>query len=671
MQRSLPVCVQVIAIALFVLTGRAFAAPPPVDAFLKSNSVGDVELSPDGRFLAAVQGFSDNEQLRALVVYHVTSSGLTLHKAAKFENVLLYDLAWVNSNRLLVTLQAYDPETLSSFTVSESGMQWEWRPRQVIALDANLKNQIVLLKDEFRIKYAADRGRILHWLPSDPDHILMQVFGDVHKVNVNDGEATLVERGKNYTYGGKKYSHSWMTDAAGNIRLRVDRRDSFTSYNVHHPEKDEWYEISRFRPREVPEIEPLAFSENPNILYVLARHEEDRLAVFEFNVSERKLGRLVFAHPGVDVTGALFTDPGNRLVGFRYVVHKPHAEYLADGFSDFDRKLERTFGKENFARPVSQTRDGHLIIIKVSGPRNPGTYYLYDTKANRAELIGAEALGIEPEQMGRMRPIVYKARDGLEINAYFTTPPGNPRRPPLVVMPHGGPESRDYLQWEPMVQFLATRGYAVLQPNFRGSDGFGKKFAEAGYRQWGLKMQDDITDGVRHLVDAALVDPQRICIVGSSYGGYAALAGAAFTPDLYKCAVSINGVGDLYDFVRSVRGPYSGYHYWSKSIGDVGKKGDRKRLKALSPARNIDKIKVPILLIAGEEDETVEVDQSRDMAEALEEAGKPHRHVEFEKEGHTITRRKNRKRMFEELENFLARHIGSAPEPSPDSSAAR
>ena len=263
----------------------------------------------------------------------------------------------------------------------------------------------------------------------------------------------------------------------------------------------------------------------------------------------------------------------------------------------------------------------------------------------------------------RASVISYLARDGKELSGYLTAPAGSDPQGklPLVLMPHGGPEARDSLEFDPWVQYLVARGYAVFQPNFRGSDGFGRKFAESGYGEWGRKMQDDLTDGVKALANLGAVDPARVCIVGASYGGYAALAGAALTPDLYKCAVSIAGISDLDDFIgwrkRNWGSDSEGYTYWLKAIGDPDK--DEQRLREVSPLAQADKIKIPVLLIHGTDDFVVPIAQSKAMKKALDKAGKKTELITLEEEGHSYWSADNEKLTMNAIDNFLWQHLGA------------
>jgi dipeptidyl aminopeptidase/acylaminoacyl peptidase len=260
-----------------------------------------------------------------------------------------------------------------------------------------------------------------------------------------------------------------------------------------------------------------------------------------------------------------------------------------------------------------------------------------------------------------VQPYPYKARDGLDIPAYITLPPGKPlNKLPLIVMPHGGPDARDRIGFDWMAQFFANRGYAVLQPNFRGSWGYGHKFTDAGQLQWGLKMEDDLTDGVKKLVADGMVDPKRVCIVGASYGGYAALAGATLTPDVYACAISFAGVSDLPKMLAQERARYGKdsqtVSFWTTRIGSPF--DDSEQLRATSPARHADQVRCPVLLLHGEGDTTVPIEQSEIMNDALKSAGKQVEFIRFPGEDHYMNLADTRIRFLKETEAFVKKNIG-------------
>ncbi len=300
--------------------------------------------------------------------------------------------------------------------------------------------------------------------------------------------------------------------------------------------------------------------------------------------------------------------------------------------------------------------DPARLIVYTEGHDDAGTYYFMDLDANSAQVIGHQYPHIAREWLTTKSAIKYKAADGLEIEAYLTLPPNRPAKNlPLVVLPHGGPVARDGLEYDPESQAYASRGYAVLQPNFRGSDGYGSDFVEAGYGQWGRKMQTDLSDGVRELVKQGLVDPKRVCIVGTSYGGYAALAGAAFDHGVYNCAVDVAGVTDLQGFLDDIRG-YADQSETTIYFGEKRILGDPKTYAETSPVFHADKFDIPVLVVHGKDDTVVPFAQSTAMVAALKAANKDVTFIQYDHEDHWETNAKARGDMYETIVAFIEKH---------------
>jgi dipeptidyl aminopeptidase/acylaminoacyl peptidase len=367
--------------------------------------------------------------------------------------------------------------------------------------------------------------------------------------------------------------------------------------------------------------------------------------------------KVLFEDSRYDVEGVVYDSYSWEPIGARIGGPEPRVHWFDATAEARYNALSRSFA----GRDVSiygRNAEGTRVIVGVGAHAAPTTYYLVDFSKGTADIVGEEYPALAGVTLGEVRTISYKARDGYEIPAYITLPPGvAAEKLPLVVMPHGGPESRDEPDFDPFAQFLATRGYAVLQPQFRGSTGFGEAHRQAGVRQWGGLMQDDVTDGVKALIEQGLADPRRVCIVGMSYGGYAALAGAAFTPDLYACAASVSGVSDLPAMLGHVQRK-SGKDsdqlaYWN---GHIGEASDRRVIDK-SPARAAANVRVPILLVHGVDDVVVPLSQSETMARALKDAGKSFRLVKMTGEDHWLSRSETRLTVMEELETFLAANL--------------
>ena len=305
--------------------------------------------------------------------------------------------------------------------------------------------------------------------------------------------------------------------------------------------------------------------------------------------------------------------------------------------------------------------DMRQVIVYTQGATDSGTYQLVDLDRRTAEIVGEAYPDIQGDRVGRVMQVSYPAADGMTIPGYLTLPPGvtDPSNLPLVVLPHGGPAARDSLGFDWWAQGLASRGYAVLQPNFRGSDGLGTAHLEAGYGEWGRKMQTDLSDGVRWLAAQGWIDPAKVCIVGASYGGYAAMAGPTLDPGVYRCAVSVAGVSDLRGMVQweadqGGRRDSPVVRYWNRFMG-ADRLGDRD-LDAISPAAQAARADAPILLLHGRDDTVVPFEQSRVLAAALQRAGKPYELIELSGEDHWLSRASTRRRMLAETVRFLEAH---------------
>ena len=400
----------------------------------------------------------------------------------------------------------------------------------------------------------------------------------------------------------------------------------------------------------------LAFDGN-SLAYAAIVNGRD--SITRLDLTSGQTGANLFTDPQYDVAYALADEWTGRVIGAAYAADKAEYVYFDPAREALQRGIEAVFpGKD--AHAVSVTQDGRKAIVSVEAPTLPPTFYFLDRDTHVATKIASAYPGLSESDLGIEKPYPYKARDGLDIHAYLTLPPGKGEKNlPVVVMPHGGPDFRDWVRFDWWAQFLANRGYAVFQPNFRGSKGYGHAFTDAGLGQWGLKMQDDITDGVKKLIADGVADPKRICIVGASYGGYAALAGATFTPDLYACAASISGVSDLgrmLDFERKMRGRNSGsVSFWQSRIGSPE---DSARIDATSPALHADQVRVPVLLMHGRLDTTVPYAQGEAERDALQRAGKTVELVTFDADDHYLTLAQTRVQLLTNLERFLKANIG-------------
>lgn len=387
----------------------------------------------------------------------------------------------------------------------------------------------------------------------------------------------------------------------------------------------------------------------------VSNRKTGRFAVYEYDPAQDALGPALFEHPKADIEG-LMLDPSTQTVaGITYEDDRPRVKWLQPEIAKLQAQVDKIF-PDSANSIVSRSRDGNLVVVKTSSPNSPGVSYLFNRKERRMDGLVAAFADREKLPLSPVRTYEYQSRDGLAISGYLTLPQGKAAHAlPLIVMPHGGPFARDHWGYDPYVQFLASRGYAVLQPQFRGSTGFGRAFVEKGYGQWGAAMQDDLLDGIAALTRDGTADPKRVCIMGISYGGYAAEWAAARDAAHYRCAISLAGVSDLRAQIRHDRSQFYAARYaaeWSKKI-----QGEEKRdLAAFSPLQQQAAISIPLLIAHGEADANVLARQSHQLVKALQKRQATVEAYFYEGEGHGLSEAKNGADFLTHVEAFLARY---------------
>jgi dipeptidyl aminopeptidase/acylaminoacyl peptidase len=645
-----------LALCIVVGTANGAAARVPLETFAANPAMDPPRMSPNGKHIAVA---TRKGKAETVLIYDVDAPSTTLIPIDIPKDVEVDWVDWANDDRILIG--ASKPSTERWY-----GTTYNTSLSRVIAVDRDGGNLKILLTNARKLRRNLNLSGILDDLPGDPKSVLMAANdGDgrlsVYRVNVDNGKSEIVRRGNVNTVG-------WMTDTQGEPRVRVDYRRGRDRIEIRASKSgsEDFDLIYEYGEREIPQFQIVGFTDEKDTAIAVARRNTDRAGLYEYNLATRALGKTLFEHPVVDIgepVGGPIYDPNtSRLAGIFYAEDTLHRHYFDPALAAVQSKLEATFDDAASVGAVGWSQDRTRFVVSTRGPKDPGSFYLYDPVKNHASLIGRAAPDIAPAELGDVLIIKYKARDGTKIPGYLTLPPGKgDKKLPLIVMPHGGPEARDIVTYDAWSQVLANRGYAVFQPNFRGSAGYGKKYADAGYGQWGKLMQDDVTDGVKALIADGTADAGRVCIVGASYGGYAALAGGAYTPDLYKCVAAIAAVTDLPALVESERlrfGEDSGiYDYVKRTIGDPAK--DLERMKAFSPALHAPNFKAPVLLVHGFDDVTVPIDQSNRMDKALRAAGKQVHYVEIKGEGHNFLKPESRLTLFTELEKFLATHLGN------------
>ena len=479
-----------------------------------------------------------------------------------------------------------------------------------------------------------------------------EVF-DVYDLDLASGKLALVaENPGNIT--------NWGADHDGNVRFAIATDGVDQTYLYRDDAKASFKPVLTTTFRD--QFQPLVFTADNKKLYVASNLGRDKVAIVLVDPATAKEAQIVYGRDDVDVQNVAWSRARQRASYVAYQTWKDERHYLDPDAKELFSKLEAKLpGYEVTLQ--SLTDDETRMIVAATNDRTQGTRYLYDRKADALTKLGDVAPWLPEAKMAAVKPIQYKTRDGLTVNGYLTLPKdAEPRNLPVIVNPHGGPWARDAWGFNPEVQFLANRGYAVLQVNYRGSTGYGRKFWEASFKQWGFAMQDDVTDGVHWLIKQGIADPKRICIYGGSYGGYATLEGLVKTPDLYACGVDYVGVANLFTFMKTIP------PYWKpflammhEMVGDPEK--DKERLAAASPALNADRIKAPLLIAQGARDPRVNKDESDQMVAALSKRGIDVPYIVKDNEGHGFHNEENQFDFYEAMEKFLAKYLGSRAQP--------
>lgn len=617
----------------------------PVEAFASIPDVSSVQLSPDGKKIASIVRV-DQPKLKGTVVsildLETGEKGVAVH--TDNQKFVLLSLQWANDTTLLIS--AKFPANRDGTPTTET---------RLVKYDLTTrKTSSVLARSVIeRLSWIPQhQGQIIDLMPDDSEHILLSLDGmgqkmgedSVLKVNLSQGKSSYIQNAKRNIIG-------WITDRQHKVRISIYNDD--TEYRIYEqPEqKSESRLLWSFKAFSEDIIWPLGFDADPNILYVRAYHQGFE-AIFKVNLTDSKLTKeLVYANEDTDVEGDLiYSQLKKKVIGIsegdgeEYTFWDPEYAGLQNG-------LKAVLPNAHNYITQFSANERRYIVYSTSSTQ-PGTYYFGDRDEKALFPIAERYSQLSTEQLADTQYLSYEARDKLKIDAYLTVPKGlEAKNLPTIIFPHGGPISYDSNDFDYWAQFFANRGYAVFRMNFRGSAGYGYEFMKAGLKSWGLEMQNDVEDGTRYLINQGISDPQRICIVGASYGGYAALMGAAMTPDLYRCAVSVAGVTDVANLVKSSR-RYTNYEVVKEQIGN-----DFSALYERSPISKADKITIPVLLLHGDKDRVVKVQQSREMFDELKSLKKNVEYIELENGDHNLSNNDHRLTTFKALDKFLADNL--------------
>ena len=598
----------------------------PMEDFFRNPEKSSFSISPNGNHIAYMKPWKTRMNV---FVMEMTTKKETRLTSSQERGI--YGFTWLTNERIGYVKDEGGNENIHFF-----------------AVNIDMSNEIDLTPFE------NVQTRIIDDLEDDPNHIIIGLnkrdpqIHDPYRINVNDGKMELIaENPGNIS--------QWMTDHDGKLRIATTSDGVNTSLLYRNKESDEFKPIltTDFK----VSVVPLFFTFDNTNLYVASNRGRDKIAIFEFDLIKSKEGRLIFEHDEVDVSNLLFSRKRKVLTGVSYTVAKNEMIFFDKWREEIQQKLEKKLpGYEVVI--TSFSKDEAEAVVVTYSDKSRGTYYHYEVNKNKLTELGKVSPWLNEKNMSEMKPIKYRSRDGLTINGYLTLPKGtNGKNLPVVVNPHGGPWARDNWGYKSEIQFLANRGFAVFQMNFRGSTGYGREFWEKSFKEWGKSMQDDITDGVNWLIDEEIADPDRIAIYGASYGGYATLAGLAFTPDLYACGVDYVGVSSLFTFMESMPPYWELYRSMMyEMVGHPEK--DKKLLASASPLLHIDKIKAPLFIAQGANDPRVVKAESDQIVAALKNAGIDVPYMVKDDEGHGFYNEENQFDFYREMEKFLTKHIG-------------
>jgi len=596
-----------------------------VEDFMKNPGNFGYELSPDGNYIT----FSSAWENRSNVFVKKMNDDSEPVRVSNSKDRDVAGFYWKDNNLLYVKDKGGD-ENFHIYSTTFNGSEEKDLtpyPNVTVGILSGLQG----VKDEILIMMNKEDATVF----------------DVYKLNVKTGETTHVAKNPgNIT--------SWLADRNGNVRIAVASDGVEGTILYRDSEKDEFKPFIEMEAGD--EVMPLAFSKDNQYIYATSNKGRDKVEVVKYDLKGNE--EVIMSNDQVDVSGVLYSAEHDKLLYGAYITDKPHYQFFDENFEKLFRKIQSKLNVHESELGINDyNKEMTKFIVSVSSDTVYGKYYYYDSTTDELTELATLSPWLNPNELAEMHPISYKSRDGLTINGYLTLPKNKEAKDlPLIVNPHGGPWARDMWGFNPEVQLLANRGYAVLQVNFRSSTGYGKEFLQAGNKQWGLKIQDDITDGVQWAIDQGIADPDRIGIYGASFGGYATLAGITYTPDLYAAAVDYVGVSNIFTLLNTIP-PYweTMRNMFYERVGHPEK--DKELLTAVSPVFHADKIKTPLFVAQGANDPRVNKAESDQIVEALRARGVDVEYMLKDNEGHGFANEENRIEFYNAMVKFFDSHL--------------
>jgi len=593
----------------------------PLEDFFKNPSYSKCKISPDGEKISFMRPWQNRMNIYIRNINEEIPVRLTSATQRDIPNYF-----WANSQRIIYVQDKGGDENYQLYAVNIDG--------------SDFKN----LTPMENVKII-----IVDFLIGDEDHILIgtnqrnkQLF-DIYRLNINDGEYQLSAKNPgNLTH--------WLSDHNGNLRLTMATDGGTTKVLYRESEQDQFSEILQVDYSDI--FHPRMFDFNNQDLIVSSNIDRDKLAFFRYDPRTKKNIDLIFEHPDVDVDRILFSRYRQTILGVLYDLDYPTYHFFDPQRASIQQTLESQL-KNSFVMVIDKSRNEDNLVVKSYSDVCQGAYFHYNINNKKLIKLASLSPWLEKRDLSEVKPYHYYTRDSLFIHGYVSFPLSRPPKDgyPLVVLPHGGPWLRDTWGFDPNVQFFTNRGYAVLQSNYRGSSGFGKKFLRKGFKNY-PKMLDDLEDGVLSMIEDYQINEDRVCIFGYSFGGYLALSGVAFKPERFHCAISYCGISNLFSLLENLP------EYWKPMIDHVYEMfgnpvKDSLLLYNSSPLFHIKNIKAPVLIAQGANDPRVSPDQSDKIVEGLQQRGIDVRYFYKENEGHGFRNEENRLEFYQEIEKFL------------------
>ena len=654
-------CIAVALTAVLLASAHAAGDKPGAEAYFRHARMTGAALSPDGQTLALTMAGADSGRLRLMAVDLKTMKFTLL---AGYEDVDIRSFHWVNDHRVVFDVMDLQ-EPLGYHHHYASGLY-------AVNTDGSMLRQLVDRQWSPWIERGGERP-LLPWYTFFLRPVGDATGNDIYVYKIEEFDSTHVDylqlqkvdtmRGRAIDIETPPHTTGWAFDAKGELRVATVENDNHLKVMARDPAAGTWSPLGDFDRFFDEKAFTPGYIDEHDTMYVSANNGADKAAVWTYDLAHRKMADKPFlVSQRYDLAPRYLVSQG-KLAGLRYDIDAEVTQWIAPDLEALQARIDKMLPSTVNRLSIASRGDGQFAVIHAFSDHVPGLYFLYNIRDNKLLTLGNERPDVDAKKSADMEQVHYAARDGLDIPAYLTVPRGAERKNlPLVVLVHGGPYMRGRVWgWDPEVQFLAARGYAVLEPEFRGSTGYGQKLFTSGWKQWGLAMQDDVADGVKWAIAQGLVDPGRVCIAGASYGGYAVLMGLIKDPDLYRCGVDWVGVTDidlLYTSKWSDLDDTWKKYGMTKLIGDPV--ADAAKFKATSPLENAAKIHAPVLMAYGEKDKRVPLEHGERMRDALaKQSGGKNEWIVYENEGHGWRYIENDIDFWNRVAKFLDANIGA------------